>query len=198
MEILNIDCCMRDASRTAVIARAFMDAALERYPGAHVTVRDIAAASPAPMNRERQRRREALLERGELDAPEFALAREFAAADRIVIAAPLWELSFPAALKAYIENVSVAGIAFSYSDDGSTGLCRAEKLAFITSRGADFSSGPLADFEFGASYLAALCRMYGIDGFITVAADGLDAFGADAGAIVGAAKRDAVKKARTF
>ena len=35
----------------------------------------------------------------------FAFARQFAAADEIVIAAPFWDLSFPTALKAYLKKI---------------------------------------------------------------------------------------------
>ena len=46
--------------------------------------------------------REELLDRGELDGEIFRYSHQFAAADRIVIAAPYWDLSFPAQLKIYI------------------------------------------------------------------------------------------------
>lgn len=38
------------------------------------------------------------------DDPLFDLAKDFAEADEIVIGAPYWDLSFPAALKVYVEN----------------------------------------------------------------------------------------------
>jgi len=38
---------------------------------------------------------DALIAAGSFDDPMFALARQFAAADEVVIAAPLWDLSFP-------------------------------------------------------------------------------------------------------
>ena len=43
--------------------------------------------------------RDALREKEAYDSPMFALAREFAAAEKIVVAAPYWDLSFPAVLK---------------------------------------------------------------------------------------------------
>ena len=39
-------------------------------------------------------------------------------ADTIVIAAPFWDFSFPAALKIYIENIYVTGIVSRYGSDG--------------------------------------------------------------------------------
>ena len=61
----------------------------------------------------------------------FRYARQFAAADKIVIAAPLWDLSFPAQLKVYLENIYVTGIVTKYSDAGQpVGLCRASELSY--------------------------------------------------------------------
>ena len=72
--------------------------------------------------------RERLLENGELN-PRFRYAHQFASADRIVIAAPFWDLSVPALLKIYIENISVQGITFGVDEDmGLFGICRAEKM----------------------------------------------------------------------
>ena len=54
----------------------------------------------------------------------FKYAKQFAMADDIVIAAPYWDLSFPAVLKTYIENICVTGITFKYSEEGfPVGLC---------------------------------------------------------------------------
>ena len=42
----------------------------------------------------------------------FDYAKDFAKADTIVIAAPFWDLSFPASLKCYIEAINILGITF--------------------------------------------------------------------------------------
>ena len=69
------------------------------------------------------------------DAPVYDLARQFRAADRIVVAAPFWDLTFPAALRTYIEYISANGLTYHYEADGCHGDCRAEKLAYLTSGG---------------------------------------------------------------
>ena len=59
-------------------------------------------------------------------------------ADIIVIAAPYWDLSFPAQLKDYIERVNAVGVTFDYDQEGIPyGLCRAKKLVYITTAGGN-------------------------------------------------------------
>ena len=58
------------------------------------------------------RRRDQLIASGDFQDPLFALARQFAQAEIIVIAAPYWDLSFPAVLKQYLEHINVLGITF--------------------------------------------------------------------------------------
>lgn len=121
--------------------------------------------------------RDRLIDAREYAAPMFALARQFAAADRIVVAAPYWDLSFPAALKQYFEQVTVRGITFFYSPEGiPTGLCRAKKLYYVTTAG-----GGYVPEDFGFGYVKAMAQgYYGISDVRLVMAKGLDIVGADA------------------
>ena len=50
-------------------------------------------------------KRLALCAEGRFDDPLFAPARRFREAETVVIAAPYWDLSFPAALKALVEQL---------------------------------------------------------------------------------------------
>lgn len=69
----------------------------------------------------------------------FDYAHQFADADDIIIAAPYWDLGFPAQLKTYIENIYVPGIVSAYNDHGqSCGLCRARSLTYITTAGGAY------------------------------------------------------------
>ncbi len=129
---------------------------------------------------------------GKLDSELFELARQFSKADRVVIAAPYWENSFPAILKAYIENISVAGITFKYTEKGSEGMCAAKKMIFITSRGG-IATGDFSFLEQGGAYLKSLCGLYGIKDFEMIAAEGLDILGID----VEGKMSEAMEKAKT-
>lgn len=98
------------------------------------------------------------------------LAKEFAEADEIILAAPFWEFLFPAIVSCYFEEVSEVGIAFCYTERGSKGLCKANSLTYIYTAG-----GYLAEEEkLSEKYLLQLCKLYGIENFKTIMLDGLD------------------------
>ena len=121
-------------------------------------------------------RRDRLLEQRKYDDPTFAAARQFASADRIVIAAPYWDLSFPAVLKQYLETINVPGVTFFYTPQGfPQGLCRAKELVYVSTAG-----GAYVPNEFGFGYVRALARdFYGIPDVRLVQAVGMDLDGAD-------------------
>lgn len=137
--------------------------------------------------------RDSLLEQKAFDHPMFRYAREFSAADKIVVAAPYWDLSFPSILKAYIENICVNGITFRYTQNGPEGLCSARKLIYITTCGG-FSSGK----HFGSQYIEAISDFLGIDGYSFISAEGLDIIGLDTDAIMEDALREIEKAAEIF
>ncbi|MCH1982235.1 NAD(P)H-dependent oxidoreductase [Ruminococcus sp. OA3] len=193
MNILFINSCMREEqSRTLKIAQAFLDGLKSGSPGTVITEKNLMDLKPPYLTRESLKERNELIEKKDYSHPMFDLAHEFAKADAIVIAAPMWEFSFPAVLRSYIENISVAGITFRYTDHGSEGLCKADKLLFITSRGADFAESPMKECEMGERYLQAVCGMYGIGEMTCLAADGLDEYYMKTDVIVA----DAVKRAK--
>ena len=164
-----------ERSRTLKLARHFLSALEERRPEYRMTRRNLCEDRLQPQYPEILAERDALWNAGRLDQPMFDAARQFAAADRIVIAAPFWDLSFPAILKIYLERISVTNITFGYDERGNNvGLCRAEKLLLITTRGGAFSGPDTGWMEMGARQLEALCAMYGIPSFQCLAAEGLD------------------------
>ena len=126
-------------------------------------------------------KRDALIALERFDDPSFALARQIARANRIVIAAPYWDLSFPASLKQYFEHINVLGITFQYTPEGTPiGLCRAERLDYVTTVG-----GAFVPEEFGFGYVKALAQsFYGIRDVRLFQATGLDIDGADPEAIL--------------
>lgn len=169
--ILFVNACVRSRSRT----RRLADRILSGMKGPVVERRLVDVSFPV-VDEGFLERRDALIREGRFGDPSFELAREFASAEEIVIAAPFWDLSFPAALKQYFELVNVLGITFRYTPEGfPKGLCRAGRLTFVTTAGGSFFP-----VEYGFGYVKALAEnFYGIGKVELVSAVGLDVYGAD-------------------
>lgn len=194
-QLLYLDCCIRrDESRTKALAETFLSAVEARgeYEITRLCLMDEALSFFSEgFFAQRQR----LLDAGDLTHPRFRYAHEFAKADRIVLAAPFWDLSFPALVKVYIENVSVDGITFACNESGCFGICKAEKLMYLTTRGGTYEGSPE---EQGERYIRAMCGFFGIDEYRSVAADGLDLGIEPPEEILARAKTRAVEEAKTF
>ncbi len=171
VKVLYIDCCIRrDLSRTRILAEAVLTALQAK--GDYQVERLCLMDEPLnPLSEGFFAQRERLLTEHNHSHPRFRYAHQFSQADRVIVAAPFWDLSFPALLKLYIENVTVEGISFGVDEHGTHGLCKAERLLYLTTRGGDYRNSKL---EMGARYLEALCQFWGIPRFDVVAADGLD------------------------
>ena len=199
-QLLFINACVRgEKSRSLKLARRFLDRWQQAHPDGAITEVDLCKNRPVPQYPEVLAERDALWEAGKLDHPMFDLAHQFANADRIVMAAPFWELSFPAILKIYLERITVTNITFGYNEQGANvGLCKAGKLLLITTRGGNFSRPETAWMEMGARQLEALCAMYGIPSFQCLAAEGLDDIRNDKEAILAEAMSRADALAEVF
>lgn len=170
-KLLFVDCCIRRGeSRTRVSADYFMEKIIKNGKYEIETLYLMDEALPY-MSEGFFRQRDELLEKDELDHPCFSYARQFAQADKIVIAAPFWDLSFPALLKVYIENLCVHGITFAYGKQGLHGICRASNLVFITTRGTFYENSPM---EMGSRYMDAMSKFWGIKDYDCIFAEGLD------------------------
>ena len=165
-KLLYIDCCIRENSRTKRIANSFFGALAHKFD---IETVDLNALDLRPLNAERL----ALREKAQLGDPLFQLAKQFATAQVIVIAAPFWDMSFPALLKTYFENISVAGVTFGADESGYFGgLCHAETLLYFTTRGMEIEDG--SELEQASPYLHALRAFFGIGGLEILSAFGLD------------------------
>lgn len=116
-------------------------------------------------------------------------AYQFAEADKYIIAAPMWNLSIPAILKAYIDYVSVTGITFKYTAEGPVGLLNNKKAVHIVSRGGEYVDVP---YEMGDRYLRTILGFFGISDVETIAVENVDIMGADVQGKV----EDGIKRAK--
>lgn len=167
---LFVNCCPRENSRTERLAKKLLGK-LGEYEEVNPEKEGL-----VPIDNERLNYRTALLEKGDLSDDIFKYAKQFAAADTIVIAAPFWDLSFPSVLKIYIENIYVTGIVSKYDSDGTPkGLCKAKTLYYVTTAGGPY------DGRFSFDYLKELAEsFFGIEKTVLIKAEMLDIIGNDA------------------
>lgn len=112
MTTLFVNACMRgEDSRTLALCREYLQGKEE------VVEVDLATLGLKPFDAQMVAYRTEKQKAKAWDDPIFDLSHQFAEADEVVIGAPYWDLSFPAALKVYMEHVSVCDIAFHYTDD---------------------------------------------------------------------------------
>lgn len=170
-KVLYIDCCIRrELSRTRFLAESFLKLIENNaeYEFERLCLMD------EPLHYFVDgffQQRERLIADGRFDHPRFRYAHQFQQANKIIIAAPFWDLSFPALLKVYIENLCVEGITFGCDETGTFGTCQADRMLYLTTRGDDLTDSPL---EMGVRYLEAMSIFFGIKRFDCIASDGMD------------------------
>lgn len=174
--ILLVNACVRPQSRTLKLAKHV----LSKLDG-NVTEVNLEKENIQPLNLESLQLRDQLLEAKDFDAPMLKYAKQFAAADTVVIAAPFWDLSFPAMLKNYIEAVTVNGITFTYSEQGfPVSLNNIKQVIYVTTAG-----GPTTNMDFGCEYITGVCKnLYGIADVKCFKAEMLDVVGFNADEIL--------------
>ena len=189
-KVLFVNCCIRrENSRSLKIANEFINSLdKNKYEVEELCLMD----EPLEYFKDSFfEQRERLLADKKFDHPRFRYAWQFKEADKIIIAAPFWDLSFPALLKVYIENLCVEGITFGCNENGCYGTCNADKLVYITTRGGTYTNSNL---EMGAKYIEAMCEFFGIEKFECVCAEGIDIWGMDFETII----CDTIKNAKAI
>ena len=176
MEILYINACVRNESRTNRLAKSY----LQKMQG-NVTELNLTNEMIKPLDQGLLEKRNQFVNANDFSDESFHYAKQFALADCIVIAAPYWDFSFPAILKTYFEQINVSGIIFQYQQDGSIkSFCQAKKLVYITTAGA-YIIEPNTGYE----YIRQLAEIFfGILDVEYHKAEGLDIEGADVESIL--------------
>lgn len=95
--------------------------------------------------------------------------RQFIGADVVVVANPLWNMSVPTRLKAWIDTVCRAGVTFKYNAEGrAVGLAGGKRVIHLQASGGYFGGKDPA-----CTYLRAVFKFLGCD-YDELAAEGMD------------------------
>ena len=186
-KLLYVDSCVnRETSRTERLAQVLLKRLLEQddYELETLVLEDEALT---PLTGELVLARSEGTQAGDFSHPVFSYAKQFAAADTVVFAAPYWDFSFPAMLKIYLELLCAQGVTFNYSPEGiPTGLVNVSKAYYVTTVG-----GYAGEWDYGWDQVKALCQLYfGIQDVRAFRAEGLDIVTNDAEQIMADAIAD--------
>lgn len=181
-KVLFINACVRPNSRTRILAQEV----LNKLDGQIEEV-NLEQERISPLDWESLQIRDQQEAKGDFSHPMFGYAKQFAQADEIVIAAPYWELTFPAMVRIYFEVVSVVGITFGYTPQGAPlGLCKAKRIIYVTTSG-----GEIGKYNLGYDFVKALSDcFYGIPKTLCFSAEKLDIKGMDVEKIMEEAKKE--------
>jgi len=185
MELLHLD---SSALGAASVSRKLTSEIVARqralHPGLQVTYRDLAADPALHLTGAHMAARMGATSDDATINSDLvkgnAFMDELFAADILVIGAPMYNLSIPTPLKAWIDRIAVAGKTFQYTATGPEGLLKNKKAFIASARGGVYSAGsPAAALEHQESYLLGLLAFIGVTDVKVVRAEGI-AFGPEA------------------
>jgi FMN-dependent NADH-azoreductase len=167
--LLHLDASPRGSrSHSRRLGAKFLATWRAAHPGARVIEHDLSHQPPpfvseawvegafAPPDQQSPAAREAI-------AVSDRYVAELLAADQIVITTPIYNLSIPAVLKAWIDQIVRVGHTFSAGPDGLKGLAQGKRVVVIVASGSDFRpTSPGGAYNFVEPYLRAVLGFIGI------------------------------------
>ena len=184
MKLLFVNACARKESRTLELCRYFLQKYKECHPDVEIEeIKICEDTALLPMTEQKLNLRNDLIAKKDWSHPMMQYALQWNQAEKIVIGAPYWDWSFPAALKIYVENIMISELNFVFRENRSVGLCKGEKMLYLTTAGGS------AQQNMGYDYVVRVLKELGEYQSDYIHADNLDIEGIDINAIIQSAKR---------
>lgn len=152
-----------------------MSALTRAYPGSSVSTLDLAELSLPHLDADEFQSwsvppGERTPQQAELAVRSDLLIDQLLAHDTLVLGVPMYNMTIPSTLKAWIDRVVRAGRTFRYTSDGPEGLTSGIDAYAVFARGGMYR-GTSMDTQTG--YIKAILGLIGIDDVATVFAEGL-------------------------
>lgn len=179
MQILHLDSSILGA---ASVSRSLSSSIVARlvtlHPGSNVIYRDLASDPALHLSSEHLAAWQgAGAKDGLLREDLFkgnAYLEELQESQIVVIGTPMYNLTIPTPLKAWIDRIALVGKTFQYTANGPEGLLKNKQAYIVSSRGGIYSPGsPAAPLEHQESYLIGLLGFLGIKQPTVIRAEGL-------------------------
>lgn len=177
MKLLHLDSSILGAHSTSRLLTAEVVEAIKlAEPSVDVTYRDLAAPGALPFDSAVLGARgtpaeQRTPEQAALAAQADAVMAEFLAADTLVIGAPMYNFTVPTQLKAWIDQVAVAGVTFRYTANGPEGLAKGKRAVIVATAGGLHANQPSGQAHVG--YLRQVLGFLGITDIRVITAEGL-------------------------
>ncbi|QRX83200.1 FMN-dependent NADH-azoreductase [Glaciimonas sp. PAMC28666] len=200
MKLLHIDSSiLGDASASRALTQEVVANLTAKESGIEVIYRDlskdvtahisggtfVAKGTPAEQRSASQQQEVALGE---------AILNEFMAADVVVVGAPMYNFTVPTQLKAWIDQICVAGVSFRYTETGPEGLAKGKRVVIVSTSGGIHAGTPTGIAH--EDYLKVVFGFLGITEIEVVRAHGLN-YGPEAKEAGFAAARVGIKALNT-
>lgn len=169
MKILIIDSCIRKNSKTRIMLNKFMDILKQHHNDINIIYLNN-NKKLVPLN-------DILLEKRNNDCINmdfkdeyYDFAKELKNCDIVIVAAPFYDLCFPAIFKTFIEQTLVYNLTFVDSTNGIKGLTNCKKMIYLAVRGMSTNEFNL---DIATPYLKGYCNMLGIKELYSLTYDGI-------------------------
>lgn len=167
--LLHLDASPRgDRSHSRKLGQEFVSAWQARHTAGRVVNRDL-GRTPPPFVTEAWIEGALTPPAGHSPAASEALAisdrfvNELLSADELLITTPIYNLSVPANLKAWIDQIVRFGRTFAKTDTGFAGLVTGKRVTVLVASGSDFRpASPFGGYNFLEPYLRAVLGFIGI------------------------------------
>ncbi|MBC1514090.1 FMN-dependent NADH-azoreductase [Listeria booriae] len=123
---------------------------------------------------------------------------QFLAADKVVMAFPLWNFSIPAQFLTYLFYLNQAGKTFKYTAEGPVGLVTGKEVVLLNARGGVYSDGPMASWEMSLNYVKNILAHFGITNPQSIIVEGHNAAPDQAQNLIAAGVEKAAELAAKF
>jgi FMN-dependent NADH-azoreductase len=158
------------SSNTARVSNAFLEAIHDKYDDVTVTTLDLFSMDLPAVAGANIESKYMLMTGQALDAGRATSWQQlekhidrFLSADIYLLTVPMWNFGIPYALKYYIDAIVQPGYLFRYDEHGIPhGLVNGKRMVCVTSRGGDYSNGPMQAFDFVEPYLRTIFGFVGI------------------------------------
>lgn len=180
-----------ERSHSRKVADAFVKAYLRANPDDKVVTVDLFKMALPAFDGVAVQAKYAILHGQKFSAEEAAawqavetVIAQFKAADKYLLAVPMWNFGIPYRLKHYIDLITQPGYTFSFSpSEGYKGLVTGKPVCVVYARGGDYAKGaPSEGYDQQTRYLEQALGFIGFAGIQSIAVEptlaGAEIFGA--------------------